>query len=332
MENNVIENRYNSLIGNLKNRKDEVLQSLQKLQETYKQIHNVDDELTSQKIVSTSFDFNRRIETLENHLSRYKNMLSQSDSDIRISNLSESNPLPYEKTDEDLWLEMKNRKMDANRWYQTIFPSESTYLQESARKSDDIKLQKQYASLMLQRTPGFGKISGECVETLVDSGLPPEMSVELIQAIYQPTGTSEIPLGQGNRTKFFTPALIRQIGEDYLEKASRDPVVFRRLIGEIAEMDDLRESLKEEGYTITFEDSLFLHQFGMNSEYFFSLATDMEIKDLNETNYKKDKFVYTKRILKAARESQKSGHNLESHLKINTASSEKLFNQLEKEE
>lgn len=345
MENNIVEAKYIHAIEALDKKKEDALHSLKGLQDTYLQIHGVEDALTSQKIEDVREQYNAKKSTLEQHILRYEKMQSQSDADIRINNLSESNQIPYEKLDESVLADIRNRKMDSNKWYQTIFQAEeknveaenvypeNASIQETGKISEDLELQKKYTSLMIQETHGFGLVSGECAKMLLDSGLPSAMSIEIIHAIYQqPTNLSEVPLGQGNRAKFFTPALIRQIGNDYLEKASRDPLTFRRLLQEIEEMNDFRDNLNNEGYSITFEDAFFLNQSGVGVEYFFGLVANMQTEDLMRRGYKEVRFVYTKKIIDAARESRKTGHDLESHLNIYSGAVENLVNQLEEGE
>ena len=57
-------------------------------------------------------------------------------------------------------------------------------------------------------------------------------------------------------------------------------------------MNDFRETLNGEGYSISFEDAIFLQQFGIPSEYFFRLVADMENDDLRNRGFKREKFAY----------------------------------------
>lgn len=329
--------KYAKAIENLERKKDETMQSLIGLKNSYLETHGVEDSLTSGKIERTKKEYDARRLTLEKHLERHKILESQSDTNIRLKNLLDSNPVPYDKSDQSVWNGIINRSMGANDWYQTIFPAEEkkvvaeeTYSEKtSALDNGDVKFQKQYASFLVRKTPGFGLVSAECAKMLDDLGLHPSISNQIIHAIYeQQTDLTQMPLGQGNRAKFFTPALIRQIGENYLEKAGRDPSTLRRLLQEIEEMNDFRNTLKGEGYSITFEEAIFLNQFGIVAEEFLRIATDIESSDL----YKKDKFVYTKRIITAAKESERTGHDLESHLNLNSVRVEELVGQSEEGE
>jgi len=177
-------------------------------------------------------------------------------------------------------------------------------------ESDDaLELQRKYAEQIVRAVPGLGPVSAECARTLVDSGLGPRMALEIIKTVAHP----ERSRGQGNKVRFFTEAVVKHLGENYIEKAGRNAKYFARLVTTVDEIEELRQTLKEEGYNVSYSNAAFLSLAGLSAES--TLAKVVELRQTNlDEGYQREGYWYMNRIVSAAKDAVRTGYNIETLL------------------
>lgn len=124
-------------------------------------------------------------------------------------------------------------------------------------------LEKKIAKRLLALNPGMGAKAGEVAMTLADSGLGPIASSLVIAAIYGPSDAGG--RGQTTRAKWFVDA-VRSRYSTRLDAMRRDTKQLQTFIFEMEEMTDMRDTLKGEGFGISFNVAFLLSEIGMDSE------------------------------------------------------------------
>lgn len=139
-------------------------------------------------------------------------------------------------------------------------------------------LQLFYATALLKMNPGMGRKSETLAKDLVNSGLKPSEAVAMIQTVYSPT--HEKGGGQATRAKYFTEAFQeRYCGE--LDKISGNITTFRRVLMDMSDASGMRDTLKGEGYNVTFHEALLYFELGMDAESYLSMAQELRQEDMS---------------------------------------------------
>jgi hypothetical protein len=125
----------------------------------------------------------------------------------------------------------------------------------------------------LKIDPGLGKKSQAMAEALIDSGLPPSMSILLIQSVCNLVATSP-ERNYGSRMKWFVAAMQNSYRHE-IDKASNNIAYFKRLVVVMEDVTEIKDTLCGEGANISFQEAFILHRLGYNSDTLMALCDDI---------------------------------------------------------
>lgn len=130
---------------------------------------------------------------------------------------------------------------------------------------------KRMANRILAVNPGMGEKSMRMAEDIADSGLPSTAAVMLIQAVYSPT--DDIGRGQATRAKWFISA-VRNRYHHKLDKIRNNTGHFRVFLADMEEVVNMRDTLRGEGCSVSFEAAFLLWEQGMSADSILNIISD----------------------------------------------------------
>lgn len=161
-------------------------------------------------------------------------------------------------------------------------------------------LERRLAARILKLNPGMGEKSLEIANALCDSGITAAAASTLLQAVYSPT--DELGRGQGTRMRWFVEAIRRRY--DYkIDKIRNDPKAFKTFIAEMEEVVEMRDTLKGEDVSVSFEAAFLLWELGLDADSILGIVQS-ECDGLNTPS------IVAKHIVQAA-QAVKSGFFME---------------------
>ena len=133
-------------------------------------------------------------------------------------------------------------------------------------------LERKYARTILALNPGLSTCAISAAKELVDAGLPPAAATMVIQTVYSPEDAQG--RGQSTRIKYMVQAVQNRY-KDRLEAVRNNMSVFRGLLAEIAQVVEMRDVLKGEDKTVSFEQAFMLNEAGLDEESTLALLSDL---------------------------------------------------------
>jgi len=124
-------------------------------------------------------------------------------------------------------------------------------------------IERRLAVSILKLDPGMGPKSQEIAHVMCDAGLNPSFAVTLIRAIYAPTD----PMGRGQSTRInhAVKAIQNRYGHR-LDVIKHDVKRCKVFIAEMEDVFDMRDTIRGEGFSITFEQAFLLWELGYDAD------------------------------------------------------------------
>ncbi len=148
----------------------------------------------------------------------------------------------------------------------------------------EIALQKKYTDALIRARPGLGEKSLKIADELINTGLTPNEAMLMINLVYS---TRDVQgRGQATKLKYFSEAVIRRYGENYLEKVGRSLDLFRGLLYQIGQAVEMRDETNDylSNSSITFRDSLLFQELGLSAEvlesYVYHLTSEKGLSEV----------------------------------------------------
>lgn len=135
-------------------------------------------------------------------------------------------------------------------------------------KSEETRLEEKYTRALIKVNPGLGEKASQIAFALVDEGIPKAVSTAIINVVYAPNDKQ----GRGQTTRFqwLSKALARR-REAEIASIRSDTTALRRLLIEIENVVDLRDTVLGEGLDMSFEEAYIVSEVGIDAEAFLGL-------------------------------------------------------------